>query len=93
MVMFRKNPDTGDVELIAAELKRDYDRTTTPEQEEWLEALNHHISAYTWRPGNWAEIDEVLQNGSADHQAHGNRRLNQLAAQYLQISATLSATS
>ena len=67
LVIFRKNPDTGDIELMAAELKRDYDSTTTPRQDEWLEALGHHMPAYTWRPENWAEIDKVLRNGTADH--------------------------
>lgn len=65
--MFRKNPDTGKIDLIAAELKRDYDSTTTPEQDEWLEALACHIPAYTWRPENWAEIEDVLKNGPTGH--------------------------
>lgn len=67
LVMFRKHPDTGHIELLAAELKRDYDSTTTPEQDEWLEALKQHIPAYTWRPEEWAEIDDVLKNGTAGH--------------------------
>lgn len=67
LVMFRKNPNTGHIELMAAELKRDYDSTTTSEQDEWLEALGHHIPAYTWRPEEWAEIDEVLKNGTEGH--------------------------
>ena len=67
LVMFRKNPETGDTELLAAELKRDYESTTTPEQDEWLEALDQHIPAYTWRPEEWEEIDKVLQDGPASH--------------------------
>ncbi len=65
LVMFRKNPETGVVELVAAELKRDADSVTTPEQDEWLEALGHHIPAYTWRPEDWPEIEHLLENGPA----------------------------
>ena len=66
LVMFRKNQVTGDIELIVAELKRGYGVEPTDEQEEWLEALSRHVSAYTWRPENWDEIDAVLQNGAAN---------------------------
>lgn len=66
-MMFRKNPGTGEIELLAAELKRDYESTTTPEQDEWLEALDQHIPAYTWRPEEWAQIDKVLEKGTASH--------------------------
>lgn len=67
LVMFRKNPENGKIELLAAELKRDYESTTTPEQDEWLEALDQHIPAYTWRPEDWEEIDQLLQDGPAIH--------------------------
>ena len=64
LLMFRKNPETGGVELLAAELKRDNDSATTPEQDEWLEALHEHIPTFQWRPKDWSEIDKVLQNGA-----------------------------
>ena len=64
LVMFRKNSETGGVELLAAELKRDGDSNPSPEQKEWLEALYEHIPTFQWRPRDWSEIDEVLQNGA-----------------------------
>ncbi len=67
LVMFRKNQATDNIQLIVAELKRGYGVEPTEEQEEWLEALSHHLPTYTWRPENWGEIDDVLQNGVADH--------------------------
>ena len=67
LVMFRKDPDTGVVDLLAAELKRDTQSAVRPEQEEWLEALGQHIFTRTWRPENWDEIEDVLQNGTSGH--------------------------
>ncbi len=67
LVMFRKDPGTGEVDLIATELKRDIQSTVRPEQEEWLEALGQHIFTRTWRPENWDEIEDVLQNGTSGH--------------------------
>ena len=37
-MMYRRDEDTGLVELIAAELKRGYDSELRPEQSEWLDA-------------------------------------------------------
>ena len=74
LVMFRKDPDTGHIELLAAELKRGYDSATTPEQDEWLEALKQHIPAYTWRPEEWAEIDDVLKNGVTGNNGNWQRK-------------------
>ena len=50
---------------MAAELKRGYDSEPREDQEEWLEALGQHIPAYTWRPENWDEIENVLRDGPA----------------------------
>ena len=66
LVMFRKDRATGNIELIAAELKRGYGVELTEEQEEWMEALGRHVPAFTWRPENWDDIDNVLQNGASD---------------------------
>ena len=63
LVMYRKNSDTGQTELIAAELKRGYDSELREEQAEWLEALGQHIPAYEWRPENWSEIENILKDG------------------------------
>lgn len=61
--MYRKDSDTGQTELIAAELKRGYDSELRPDQDAWLEALGQHIPAYEWRPDNWDEIEGVLRDG------------------------------
>ena len=63
LVMYRKDPVTGQAELIAAELKRGYDSELNNEQTEWLEALKQHIPAYEWRPEDWDEIESVLKDG------------------------------
>ena len=87
--MFRKNHATGSIELLAAELKRDFDSATTPEQDEWLEALDDHIPAYTWRPDNWLEIDKVLQEGPATHpgtwQPHTEPNISPIPANFSSI--------
>ena len=63
LVMYRKDPDTGRTELIAAELKRGYDSELREEQAEWLVALGQHIPAYEWCPENWGEIETILKDG------------------------------
>ena len=63
LVMYRKDEQSGQTELLAAELKRGYDREATVEQEAWLEALGHHIPTRTWRPEDWDEIERVLRDG------------------------------
>ena len=65
LVMYRVDADSGQTELLAAELKRGYDRELSEEQSEWLGALQQHIPAYEWRPEDWEEIDRVLQYGPA----------------------------
>lgn len=67
MIMWRKEYDTGQIDLLAAELKRDYESELRPEQEEWIEALGQRIPAYTWRPENWDEIEDILRNGTTGH--------------------------
>ena len=75
LVMYRKDPDTGQTELLAAELKRGYDSELRPEQTEWFEALGYHIPAYEWRPENWDEIERVLELGPEE--AGGVKRASQ----------------
>ena len=53
--------------MLAAELKRDFDSELRPEQQEWIEALGQHIPAYTWRPENWDEIENILRDGTSCH--------------------------
>ena len=74
LVMYRKDPDTGQTELLAAELKRGYDSELREEQVEWLEALRQHIPAYEWRPENWDEIESVLKDGPDSNDATASRR-------------------
>lgn len=74
LVMYRKDPDTGQTELLAAELKRGYDSELREEQVEWLEALRQHIPAYEWRPENWDEIESVLKDGPNSNDATAARR-------------------
>ena len=66
LLMWRKNYATGEIDLLAAELKRDEESTLFPEQQEWIEALGQHIPTYTWRPNDWNEIEDVLLNGTSD---------------------------
>ena len=76
LVMYRKNPDTGQTDLIVAELKRDYGGELREEQAEWLEAFGQHIPAYLWQPENWDEIERVMKDGpvagriTAQHSGH-----------------------
>lgn len=63
LVMYRKDSDTGQTELIAAELKRGYDTELREEQAEWLDALKQHIHAYEWRPEDWDTIEGILKDG------------------------------
>lgn len=65
LVMYRVDADSGQTELLAAELKPGYHRELRVEQSGWLEALKQHIPAYEWRPENWEEIERVLQYGPA----------------------------
>ena len=68
--MYRKNPQSDQFEMVAAELKRGYDSEPREEQEEWLEALGQYIpNTYTWRPENWDEIESVLQYGRLNKDA------------------------
>ena len=72
--MYRKDCETGQVELFAAELKRGYDSELRPEQSEWIDALRQHIPAYEWRPEDWDEIESVLKDGPAANGAAARRR-------------------
>ena len=63
LVMYRKDPETGNTELVAAELKRSYDVEPRDEQREWLSALDQHFPAFTWYPEDWDEIERVLIDG------------------------------
>ena len=74
MVMYRKDAETGQIELIAAEVKRGYDSELREEQTEWLEALGNYIPAFEWRPENWDEIESVLEGGPKTSDTISSRR-------------------
>ena len=65
LIMYRKDADTGGMDLIAAELKRDANSELREEQRKWINALGCRIPAYTWRPDDWADIEAVLIGNSA----------------------------
>ncbi len=71
LVMYRRGAENGQIELVAAELKRGRDREPTAEQREWLEALEQHIPAYTWYFEDWDEIESVLRDGPSTENAGG----------------------
>ncbi len=72
LVMYRKNAETGRTELIAAELKRDFDSSPTDEQREWMDALRQYVwvPRDVWRPEDWDEIARVLRDGPANAAPH-----------------------
>lgn len=50
-----------DTRLIFAELKKETGKTT-PEQDEWLEALRiAGAEVYVWRPSQMREVIQILQ--------------------------------
>ena len=63
LVMYRKDPETGNTELVAAELKRSYAAELRDEQQEWLTALGQHFPAFAWYPEDWDEIERILKDG------------------------------
>lgn len=67
LVMFRENPESGQMELVVAELKRGPDSKPFSEQQEWLDAFERTgVYARVWRPENWDEIERVLERGPAN---------------------------
>ena len=66
LVMFRKDPETGQTELVVAELKSRPGSEPDENQKTWLEALDQHVFTRTWRPEHWDEIERVLRNGPAN---------------------------
>ena len=97
LVMYRKDPKTGETELIAAELKRGYDSELREEQTEWLEALRQHIPAYEWRPEDWDEIESVLKDGpgASDEPARREERRwsnSQIPANFGNVITNLAET-
>ena len=72
LAMYRQNPETGDYEMLIAELKRDAYSEFGEGQEEWLEAFRQMgITTKVWRGDDLQdrdELDNILQNGTAGHE-------------------------
>ncbi len=71
LTMFRQDPDTGDFEMLVAELKRDSGSEFLEGQEDWLEAFNQMgIVTKVWRGDNSdhrQEMYDILENGTGGH--------------------------
>ncbi len=97
LVIYRRDSETGQTELIAAELKRGYDSELRDEQKDWLEALGQHIPTYEWRPEDWDEIETILRDGPKPsqltiqiHETRGS--LGQIPANFGNIITGLAET-
>ena len=71
IAMFRQNPETGQFDMLVAELKRDIDSEFGEGQEEWLEAFQQMgITTKVWRgdnPDDRLELYDIIENGTAGH--------------------------
>lgn len=71
LAMFRQDPDTGDFEMLVAELKRDAASEFLEGQEDWLEAFNQMgIVTKVWRGDNSdhrREMYDIIENGTGGH--------------------------
>lgn len=71
LAMFRQNPDTGNFEMLVAELKRDAASEFIEGQEDWLEAFSQMgIVTKVWRGDNSEhrqEMYDIIENGTGDH--------------------------
>lgn len=71
LAMFRKHPETGQIEMLVAELKRDAGSEFGEGQEDWLEAFNAMgITTKVWRGDNPQDLDEmyeIIEGGANGH--------------------------
>ena len=71
LVAYRKNPDTGVYEVLAAELKREEESEWREGQKEWLEAFAAMgITTQVWYSDNRKDRDklyDILENGTAGY--------------------------
>ncbi|MCE2502350.1 MAG: type I-E CRISPR-associated protein Cse2/CasB [Dehalococcoidia bacterium] len=71
LAMFRQDPDTGNFEMLVAELKRDAVSEFLEGQEDWLEAFNQMgIVTKVWRgdnPDHRDEMYDIIENGTSGH--------------------------
>jgi len=64
LVCARRDPDTGRVRLVVAELKA-HRGSVRGTQREWLDLLGAvpGVEAYVWKPKDWAEAARILGAG------------------------------
>lgn len=71
LVMFRQHPESGEFEMLVAELKREADSPFGEGQEDWLEAFKQMgITTRVWRgdsPDDRRELYDIIENGTAGH--------------------------
>ena len=71
LAMFRQDPDTGNFEMLVAELKRDAVSEFLEGQEDWLEAFSQMgIITKVWRGDNSEhrqEMYDIIENGTGGH--------------------------
>ncbi len=71
LVMFRQHPESGQFEMLVAELKRDAASPFGEGQEDWLEAFKQMgITTKVWRgdnPEHRRELYDIIENGTTGH--------------------------
>ena len=71
LAMFRQHPETGEFEMLVAELKRDATSEFSEGQKDWLEAFKQMgITTKVWRgdnPDDRREMYDIIEAGTADH--------------------------
>lgn len=71
LAMFRQHPETGEFEMLVAELKRDTASEFGEGQKEWLEAFKKMgITTKVWRGDNHddrREMYDIIETGTAGH--------------------------
>ncbi len=71
LVMFRQHPESGQFEMLVAELKRKADSPFGEGQEDWLEAFKQMgVTTKVWRgdnPDHRRELYDIIENGTAGH--------------------------
>ncbi len=73
LAMFRQHPETGQFEMLVAELKRDEFSEFGEGQEDWLEAFKQMgITTKVWLGDNLehrSEMYDIIENGTSGHES------------------------
>ncbi len=71
LLAYRKDPDTGVYDVLAAELKRDEESEFREDQGEWLDAFSAMgITTQVWygdNPDDLSKLYDILENGTAGY--------------------------